>query len=129
MKAYVHNPEIFRQHFKHQVGSGGFFRGKRMHRGDGLGLLLGKLARSAIPLLKAGVKAVTPHAKRAAKAAFKEVAPHLKKAGEDAVQSLAAKAVQKFQQPTTMNKKRKQRKHRVRRKIKRQGRTTFDALS
>jgi len=129
MKAYVHNPEIFRRHFKQQVGSAiPGFRGMRMQRGHGLGLLLGKLARSAIPLIKAGVKAAAPHAKKVAKEALKEVTPHLKKAGQQAVQSITTKAVQKL--ANAGNKRPKQRKQPVRRKKNNQRTTSYqDRLS
>lgn len=76
MKKYIHNPDIYRDHFRTQVGSAiPGFSGTRMHRqrGDGIGSFLGKLARKAIPLLISGVKLAAPHAKEALKGIAKDV--------------------------------------------------------
>ena len=80
MKAYIHNPDIYRRHYLQQVGSAlSGFHGVRMHRheGDGIGAFLGKLARKAIPLLisgvKSGAKFIAPHAKAALKNMAKDV--------------------------------------------------------
>ena len=66
MKKYIHNPNIYRDHFQHGSALPGF-RGTRMHRGDGIGAFLGKLARKAIPLLISGAKLAKPHVIKAAK--------------------------------------------------------------
>ena len=67
MKAYVHDPAIFRQHYLNQSGQGlPGFRGQRMQYGRGIGSFLGKLVRKAIPLLASGAKMVAPHLKKAA---------------------------------------------------------------
>ena len=75
MKSYIHNPNIYRHHYDSQVGSAiPGFSGVRMHRGDGIGAFLGKLARKAIPLLISGAKLAKPHLKKAAKSIAKEAA-------------------------------------------------------
>lgn len=77
MKPYIHNPNIYRHHYRKQVGSAlPGFSGSRMHRvqyGDGLGSILSSLARKAIPLLASGVKLATPHVKQALKGIAKDV--------------------------------------------------------
>ena len=79
MKTYVHNPNIYRNHYVRQVGSAlPGFRGMRMHQeGDGIGAFLGRLARKAIPHILSGVKAgariAKPHVQKAAKGIAKDV--------------------------------------------------------
>lgn len=78
MKSYIHNPNIYRHHFKSQLGSGlPGFQGTRMHReqwGSGIGSFLAKLARKAIPLLVSGAKLAKPHLVKAAKGIAKDAA-------------------------------------------------------
>ena len=79
MKTYVHDPNIYRNHYGRQVGSAlPGFRGMRMHQeGYGIGAFLGKLARKAIPLilsgLKSGARIAKPHVKKAATGIAKDV--------------------------------------------------------
>ena len=77
MKQYIHNPDIYRHHYRSQVGSAlPGFSGNRMHRvqyGDGIGSILSSLARKAIPLLASGVKFAAPHVKKALKSLAKDV--------------------------------------------------------
>ena len=68
MKVYSHNPNIFRDHYRNQVGNAlPGFRGTRMQYGNGIGSILGAIARRAIPLLKTGAKIIAPHLKKAAR--------------------------------------------------------------
>lgn len=77
MKPYIHNPNIYRHHYRSQVGTGlPGFSGNRMHRiqyGEGLGSILSSLARKAIPILASGVKLAAPHVKHALKGIAKDV--------------------------------------------------------
>ena len=69
---YIHNPEIFRRHFQAGRGLPGF-SGSRVQRGDGLGKILGAIARRALPIIKAGFRIAKPHIKKAAKSVAKDV--------------------------------------------------------
>lgn len=63
MKRYVHNPDLFRDHF---VGQGlDVFKGARMQRGGGN--FMGKFKRFAVPLLLAGARAAAPQISNLAK--------------------------------------------------------------
>ena len=77
MKPYIHNPKIFQHHYHSQVGSAlPGYAGVRVHRnqeGDGIGTVLAKLARKAIPLLMSGAKLAKPHVMKAAKGIAKDV--------------------------------------------------------
>lgn len=74
MKAYVHNPNLYRQHYQNQVGKAlPGFQGARLQHGYGLGALLGTLARKAVPLLASGAKFIAPHLKQAFKGIAKDV--------------------------------------------------------
>ena len=74
MKRYIHNPNIYRQHYQNQVGRAlPAFKGTRIQHGYGLGSFLGKLARKALPLLASGAKLVAPHLKKAFKGIAKDV--------------------------------------------------------
>ena len=74
MKAYVHDPNLYREHYQNQVGKAlPGFQGARMQYGDGIGALLGSLARKAVPLLASGAKFVAPHLKQAFKGIAKDV--------------------------------------------------------
>ena len=74
MKAYVHNPDLYREHYRNQVGAGlpGFQGGRTQHV-YGFGTLLGSLARKAVPLLASGAKLIAPHLKQAFKGIAKDV--------------------------------------------------------
>lgn len=66
MKTYIHDPALFKNHYKCQVGHGipGF---KGSQYGSGFGTLLGGLMRRALPLLRSGLQIAAPHMKTAAK--------------------------------------------------------------
>lgn len=67
MKPYIHNPQMYRQHF----GCGDtVFQGARRQRGHGA------ISRIAIPLLKSGLKTATPFLKSIAKNAVKRYIPN-----------------------------------------------------
>ena len=107
MKAYIHNPNVYRHHYRSQVGSAlPGFSGSRMHRiqtGYGIGSILGSLARKAIPILASGIKLAAPHVKSA-----------LKGIAKDVTHEVAQKATQKlFNKP-----KPKRKPVRKRRKVK-----------
>lgn len=88
MKPYIHNPAIYQDHYRAQVGSAlPGFRGTRIHRhrGEGIGAFLGRLARKAIPLLRSGAKLAAPHVKKALKGIAKDVT---NKAAEEATNRL-----------------------------------------
>ena len=106
---YVHNPNLYRDHFRSQIGSAlPGFRGMPVHRGHGLGAVLGKLARKAIPLLISGAKLAKPHLTKAAKGIAHE---------------LTGQVVSKLSQKT--NKRKRKMPTRVRRK-KQSKRATSD---
>lgn len=78
MKAYVHNPAVFRSHF---TGKGlPAFRGARYQRGHGLRNVAKSIGRVAVPLLKAGVRASAPHiqgvVQKAATSAMRQAFPN-----------------------------------------------------
>ena len=81
MKVYRQDPAAaaaYRTHFLHQVGGElPGFKGARLQYGNGIGSLLGILARKAIPLIQAGAKIVAPHIKKAAKNVAKDVTSHV----------------------------------------------------
>ncbi len=55
--------KAYENYYLHQVGQGiPVFEGGNLQRGYGLGGILGGLLRSAVPLLKQGVKAIGKHA-------------------------------------------------------------------
>lgn len=67
MKAYIHNPQKYRQHF----GCGDtVFQGARRQRGHGA------ISRVAIPLLKSGLKTAAPFLTKLAKGAVKRYIPN-----------------------------------------------------
>ena len=108
MKKYIHNPNIYRYHFQRGSALPGF-QGVRVHRGDGIGAFLGKLARKAIPLLISGAKMAKPHVVKAAK---------------NIAEDVGKSVIKRIIQPTKkVNKKRKIATHSVRRR-KRTKRTT-----
>ena len=77
MKPYIHNPNLYRDHYRSQLGGNlPGFRGMSMHRqhGNGIGALLSKLACKAIPLLMSGAKMIKPHVIKAAKGVVNDVA-------------------------------------------------------
>jgi len=117
MKAYIHNPKIYQHHFKSQLGSGlPGFEGTRMHRqqwGSGIGSMLAKLARKAIPLLISGAKLAKPHVVKAAKGIAKDV-----------TKTVLDKASTKL-----FNKKRKAKRAPVRRRKKVKQSTSHDIFS
>ena len=68
MEPYIHNPQIFRNHF----GSGdSVFRGARRQRGHGA------IAKFAVPLISSGVKKVKPFIKKLARQSVKRLLPGL----------------------------------------------------
>lgn len=70
MKRYIHNPTLFQEHF---AGQGlPAFKGQRMQRGRGR--WFNKLRRYAVPLLKTGLKAASPHISKAASNAASNLA-------------------------------------------------------
>ena len=73
MRPYVHNPNVFRNHFGQGLPG---FKGTRIQRGHGLST---KLKRFAVPLLLAGAKAAGPHlenvVRSVAKGAVRRVFP------------------------------------------------------
>ena len=74
MKPYIHNPNLYRDHYRSQTGGElPGFRGMSMQHGNGIGALLSKLARKAIPLIMSGAKMIKPHVINAAKGVAKDV--------------------------------------------------------
>lgn len=62
---YRNDPRDYENHYLQQVGNGlPVFRGARVQKGHGLGNVLGGLFRSAMPLLKKGVKSLGKEALR-----------------------------------------------------------------
>ena len=66
MKPYIHNPQVFRNHF----GTGDtVFRGARRQRGHGA------IAKFAVPIISSGVKKVKPFIKKLARQSVKRLLP------------------------------------------------------
>lgn len=62
---YQSDPRDYEHHYIQQIGHGlPVFRGSRAQKGHGLGNVLGGLFRSAMPLLKKGVKSLGKEALR-----------------------------------------------------------------
>ena len=62
---YRSNNKDFEDYYLNQAGNGiPFFSGSRTQRGHGLGSVLGGLFKSAVPILKRGVKTLGKHALR-----------------------------------------------------------------
>lgn len=75
MKVYSHDPNVFREHYRNQVGKAlPGFKGARVQYGSGIGNILGAIARHAMPLIRSGAKILAPHLKTAAKGIVKDVA-------------------------------------------------------
>ena len=67
MKPYIHNPQVYRNHF----GSGDtVFQGARRQRG------YGAVKRFAVPLISKGIKFAAPFVKKIARHAVGKVAPN-----------------------------------------------------
>ena len=67
MKPYIHNPQVYRNHF----GSGDtVFQGARRQRG------YGAVKRFAVPLISKGIKFAAPFVKKVARQAVRRVAPN-----------------------------------------------------
>ena len=67
MKPYIHNPQVYRNHF----GSGDtVFQGARRQRG------YGAVKRFAVPLISKGIKFAAPFVKKVARQAVRKVAPN-----------------------------------------------------
>ena len=67
MKPYIHNPQVYRNHF----GSGDtVFQGARRQRG------YGAVKRFAVPLLSKGIKAAAPFVKKFARKAIGKIVPN-----------------------------------------------------
>ena len=65
--AHTSDKNLFDRYYLNQAGGGGVvFKGARMQRGHGLGGLFSGILKSAIPLLKSGLKAAVPMFKRGA---------------------------------------------------------------
>ena len=74
MRTYIHNPDIYRRHYKAQIGRAlPGFSGSRMQHGEGIGAFLGSMARKALPLISSGLKMAKPHLTRAAKGVAKDL--------------------------------------------------------
>jgi hypothetical protein len=106
MKLYQHDPFLYRNHFRQQVGGElPGFKGTYVQHGNGLGSFLGSLARKAIPLLRAGIKLA---------------APHVKRAGKDIARDLSGQVIQKV---TERMGRGVNKRHASRKKVRKQTRT------
>ena len=82
MKPYVHNPQVFRNHF----GTGDtVFQGARRQRGHGA------VAKFAVPLISSGIKKASPFIKKLASQSVKRLLP-----GVPFAQQIADTAVNKI---------------------------------
>ena len=119
MKSYVHNPEIFRRHFKGKALPA--FKGQRIQRGRGVGFTY--LKRLAAPLLGAIAPHIAGTASKLASKAVKKAFPNhpmmqtvvgsVVKAGTNA----AVRSVQKKRKSTTSSRTAKKRKRTHQRNI------------
>jgi hypothetical protein len=67
MKPYIHNPQVFREHF----GRGDtVFRGARRQKGHGA------ITKFAVPLVSSGIKKASPFLKSFARKAVQKIAPN-----------------------------------------------------
>jgi hypothetical protein len=65
-KTFCCNPRLVEEYYIDQVGRGlPIFMGSRVQRGHGIGSLISGLVRSAVPLIKSGVKSLGKHALKA----------------------------------------------------------------
>lgn len=94
MKAYVHNPALFRDHFSGQGIPG--FKGSRFQRGGSMASMAASaISRYAVPLLMAGATAAAPHIGNAVGSLAKGAAKHIfrnDKAMQRVVGNMAGKA-------------------------------------
>ena len=107
MKAYSHDPNIYREHFRNQVGRAlPGFKGARTQYGGSIGNIIGAIARRAMPLIKSGVKLLAPHLKTAARGI-----------AQDVTSRVINEATTRFGGPvSTPNKRKSKRKGVIRRK-------------
>ena len=118
MKTYSHNPNVYREHFRNQVGKAiPGFKGARTQYGSGFGSILGAIARRAMPLIKSGIKLLSPHLKTAARGIAQDVT------------SRAVNEVSSRFGPQTPNKRKRTRKAVSRRKKVKASTSKFDYLT
>ena len=83
MKPYIHNPQVYREHF----GSGDtVFRGARRQKGHGA------VTKFAVPLITSGIKKASPHIRKLASKAVHKILPN-----NYFAQQIANQAVNKLQ--------------------------------
>ena len=67
MRPYIHNPQVYREHF----GSGDtVFRGARRQKGHGA------VTKFAVPLIASGIKKASPHVRKLAAKAVHKILPN-----------------------------------------------------
>ena len=67
MRPYIHNPQVYREHF----GNGDtVFRGARRQRGHGA------VTKFAVPLITSGIKKASPHLRKLAGKAVQKILPN-----------------------------------------------------
>ena len=73
-KVYIPDYTAYEQFYSSQSGHGDYFDGYQVQAGHGVGSLLGKLFKRAIPIIRRGAKFAKPHAGKMSKNVINDLA-------------------------------------------------------